>query len=208
MLIDNKDLDNLIFCRKCGTLHKKIDLEDGKVAKCSQCGVQMYRNSKNIFHKTFAFSITSLILFVVANIYPIMNVIIAGESRELTIIGMIYTLFKEGFVVVGAIILVVLVLSPLLVMLSYIIIGFLTTSKQAQGVVKMLMIFLTRARDWAMIDIFLVSILVALVKLIGYATIKFDIAFVALILFIIVDALTLKSIKPVELWQYYKRVYE
>jgi paraquat-inducible protein A len=207
-LIDNKELDNLIFCRKCGTLHKKINLENNRVAKCSECGHQMYRNSKNIFHKTFAYSLTALILFVVANLYPIIDVIIASESRELTIVGMIYTLFNEGFIVVGAIILVVLVLSPLFVMLSYILIGFLSISKRGKNIVKLLMIFLTRARDWAMIDIFLVSVLVALVKLVHYATIKFDVAFVALILFIIIDTLTLKSIKPVELWQYYKRVYE
>ena len=206
--MNNEDLDNLIFCQNCDTLHKKIELEDGKIAKCSNCGHQMYRNSKDIFKKTFAYSLTAITLFIVANIYPIMNVIIAGESRDLTIIGMIYTLFKEGFVVVGAIILVVLVLSPLMVMLSYIIIGILTQLKRGKDITKTLMIFLTRARHWAMIDIFLVSILVALVKLIHYATIHFDIAFIALILFIIVDALTLKSIKPVELWQYFRRVYK
>jgi paraquat-inducible protein A len=206
--LTDSELDNLIFCQNCGALHKKIELEEGKVAKCSVCHHQMYRNSRNIFRKTFAYSLTALILFIVANLYPIMNVIIAGESRDLTIMGMIYTLFNEGFIVVGSIILVVLVLSPLFVMLSYIVIGFLTSIKQGKNITKILMIFLTRARHWAMIDIFLVSILVALVKLFGYATIHFDIAFVALVLFIIVDALTLKSIKPVELWQYFKRVYK
>ena len=206
--MNNEDLDNLIFCQHCGALHKKIELEDGKVAKCSICHHQMYRNSKNIFQKTFAYSLTAITLFVVANLYPILNVVIAGESRDLTIMGMIYTLFNEGFIVVGSIILVVLVLSPILVMFSYIIIGILTAMKKGKNITKTLMIFLTRARHWAMIDIFLVSILVALVKLIGYATIHFDIAFIALILFILVDTLTLKSIKPVELWQYFKRVYK
>jgi len=205
--LTDRELDNLIFCQHCGALHKKVELDDGKVAKCSVCHHQMYRNSKNIFRKTFAYSLTAITLFLVANLYPIMNVIIAGESRDLTIMGMIYTLFEEGFIVVGSIILVVLVLSPLLVMFSYIIIGFLTSVKKGKNITKALMIFLTRARHWAMIDIFLVSILVALVKLIGYASIHFDVAFIALILFIIVDTLTLKSIKPVELWQYFKRVY-
>jgi len=167
----------------------------------------MYRNSKDIFNKTFAFSLTALILFIVANFYPIIDVIIAGDKRELTIAGMIWTLFDEGFFVVGAIVLVVLVLSPLFVMLSYIAIGVLTRLKIAKELAKFFMIFLTRTRDWAMIDIFLASIMVALVKLLHYATIELDIAFVALVLFVIVDILTLKSIKPVELWQYFNRVY-
>ena len=207
-MIDEKELDNLILCRHCDTLHIKKNLQGKAVAKCQECGYLLYRNSIRVFRRAFAFSLTAFFLFIVAYFYPILNVIIAGEKTQLTIMGMIQTLFNEGYFVVGSIILVVLVIAPLLVMLSYILVGILTQLKIAKSFVKFLIIFLVQMQKWAMIDIFLVSILVALVKLFNYATIEFGIAFSALVLFIIIDFLALRSIRPVELWQYYKRVYE
>ncbi len=207
-MIDEKDLDNLILCKHCDTLHIKKNLQGKAVAKCRECGYLLYRNSVRVFKKAFAFSLTAFFLFIVAYFYPILNVIIAGEKSQLTIMGMIQTLFAEGYFIVGSIILVVLVIAPLLVMISYILVGILTQLKIAKNFVRFLIIFLIQMQKWAMIDIFLVSILVALVKLFNYATIEFGIAFSALVLFIIIDFLALRSIRPVELWQYYKRVYE
>ena len=201
------ELDNLIICRKCFTLQKRVILKDKEVARCIECGELLYRNSKNIFNRTLAFSITALVLFIIMNLFPIMNVYIAGVKNSLTIFEMILRVYQEGFYIVASIILVVIILAPLLVLLSFIIIGILTKLKRGKEIVRILLIFLTQVRNWAMVDIFFISILVALVKLFGYAQIEFDIAFIALILFIIVDLFTLKSIKPVELWQYFNRVY-
>ncbi len=207
-MIEEKDLDNLILCKHCDTLHFKKNLEGRAVAKCSECGYLLYRNSRRVFRRAFAFSLTAFFLFLVAYFYPILEVIIAGEKNYLTIIDMIQRLFKERYFIVGSIIFVVLVVAPLLVMLSYILIGVLTQFKIAKRFVKFLIIFLIQMQNWVMIDIFLVSILVALVKLLSYATIHFGIAFSALVLFLIIDFIALRSIRPVELWQYFKRVYE
>jgi paraquat-inducible protein A len=160
-----------------------------------------------IFNRTLAFTITALMLFILMNMFPIMNVYIAGVKNPLTIPEMIIRVYQEGFYVVASIIFVVIVIAPLLVLLSFIMIAILTKFKKAKESVKILLIFLIKIRHWAMVDIFFISILVALVKLFGYAQIEFDIAFIALLLFILVDIFTLKSIKPVELWQYFNRVY-
>ncbi len=204
----NKELDNLIICPHCDTLHKRKNLDGKEIAKCKECGYLLYRNSKRVFYKAFSFALTSFFLLIVAIFYPILNVIIAGEKNSLSIIKMINKLFNENYIILGSIILTVLIISPLAVLFSYIIIGVLTYLKKGKNIVRFLIVFLIQMDKWAMLDIFLVSILVALVKLFNYATIEFGVSFIALILFIIVDFLTLKSIRPVELWQYYKRIYE
>ena len=201
------NLDDLIICNKCNTLHKKINLPNGAKARCSECNNLLYRNITDAFNKGVAFSITSLILYIVATLFPIINVSIAGVKNSLTIPDMIYTLFSENFFVVGAILMVVLVIAPLSVIVSYILLALFTKLKIFKNLSRHIISFLITSRDWSMIDIFAVSILVALVKLFGYAEVEFGVSSIALVLFVIVDIFTLKNIKPVELLSYYIKAY-
>jgi len=201
------NLDELILCNKCNTLHKKVKLPKGGKAKCKECGNLMYRNINDAFNKGVAFSITALILYIIAAIFPIIEVNIGGVKNSLTIPDMIFTLFSEGFFVVGSIVTVVLVISPLSVILSYIILAILAKIKRFKEVSRHIVSFLVVSRDWEMIDIFAISILVALVKLIGYAEVSFGVSSVALVLFVIFDILFLKNIKPIEIWTHFTRSY-
>ncbi len=204
----SEDLDNLIICENCHTVHKKVDIPNKKIAKCSVCGSKLYSNSKYSFQKAIAFSITALILFILANLFPILKVHIAGNESYLTIPKMVYTLFNEGFYVVGSIVFVVILIAPIVVILSYLLLGLLIKFKLLQPFARHIVVFLINSRNWAMVDIFGVSILVALVKLFGYAKIEFGVSAIALLLFIIIDVAVLKSIKPVELWSYFNRGYD
>ncbi len=203
-----EDLDHLIICRHCQTLQKKVTLKENEVAKCSECGEILYKNASMVFHKTLALSIAALILFILINIFPIMEVIIAGQKNELTILQMVSRLFNEGFIVVGSIVVVILFIAPLMLLLFFIIIGILSHFKVGKNIVRKLLILVVALRNWVMLDVFFISILVALVKLFGYAKIIFDVSFYALIFFVALDIFTLKNIKPIELWNYYFEVYE
>lgn len=204
----SENLDDLIICSHCETIHKKVELPKKKVAKCSVCGKKLYSNVDDTFKRAIAYSITALILFIIASMFPIIKVYIAGQESDLTIPGMIVTLFNEGFYVVDSIIFVVIVVAPLIVILSYIALAFLTYFKIFRGFARHIVSFLITSRSWAMVDIFVISILVALVKLFGYAQIDFGVSSIALILFVVVDIFVLKNILPVELWTYFNRAYD
>ena len=204
----SENLDDLIICSHCETIHKKVELPKKKVARCSVCGKKLYSNVDDTFKKAIAYSITALILFTIASMFPIIKVYIAGQESDLTIPGMLITLFNEGFYVVGSIVFVVIVIAPLIVILSYIALAILTYFKIFRAFARHIVSFLITSRSWAMVDIFLISILVALVKLFGYAQINFGVSSVALLLFVIVDTFVLKNILPVELWTYFNRAYD
>ena len=74
--------------------------------------------------------------------------------------------------------------------------------------VKKMLVVLSALVPWNMVEIFLISILVAMVKLIGYAEINFGISFWALILFVIIDIYMTKNISMIALWGLKERVYE
>lgn len=203
----SENLDDLIICPKCQSVHKKIQLPHKKVAKCSQCGAALYANAQDVFSRGVAFALTALILFVIVNLFPIITVTIAGQTTALTIPSMLHRLFSDGFIVVGSIVLVVVVIAPLVVILSFVSLALLSYFKLLKKFSKHIILFLIISRQWAMVDIFTVSILVALVKLFGYAQIHFGVSFFALVLFLAVDLFALRTIKPIELWIYFERAY-
>jgi len=203
-----ENLDELIICSHCHTVHKRIQLPSKKVARCRSCGTILYSNVKDTMNRAIAFALTAFILFLVFNLFPILKVTVAGVTSVLTIPEMITLLFKNSFFVIGSILLVVLVVAPLIVLLSFILLGILSNLKLYKSMARKIILFLIISRTWAMVDIFAVSILVALVKLFGYAQIHFGVAFYALILFVIVDIFFLKTIRPTELWIYFNRKFQ
>ncbi len=204
----SEDLDNLIICSHCHEVHKRIDLPPNKVAKCRSCGTILYANVADTMYRAIAFALTALILFGVVNIFPILDVTIAGVQSVLTIPQMIALLFENGFFVIGSILLVVLVVAPFIVLISFVLLGILAKLKLYKQLARKIILFLIISRSWAMVDIFVVSIFVALVKLFGYAQIHFGVAFYALILFVAVDLFFLKTIHPTELWIYFNRKFQ
>ena len=73
--------------------------------------------------------------------------------------------------------------------------------------VEKLLVFLAKLLPWNMTEIFLISIFVALVKLIGYAQIHFGISLWALVTFVLFDLYLSKSISIDELWRAKKRIF-
>jgi len=59
-----------------------------------------------------------------------------------------------------------------------------------------------------MVDIFFISLLVAMVKLFDYASIEIGISFIAFILTIILEIIITKNISAYELWKVYENVYQ
>ncbi len=200
-------LDELIICSKCHKLHRRVKLPHKKVAKCSHCGNILYSSVADTMQKAIAFAITALTLFIIVNIFPILKVTIASEQTNLIVPEMVYIMFENGFIVIGSMLLIVVLLAPFIVLLSFITLGVLSYLKIYKHFARKIILFLIISRQWAMVDIFTISILVALVKLFGYAEIHFGVAFYALLLFVIVDIFFLKTIRPTELWIYFDRKY-
>ncbi len=77
-----------------------------------------------------------------------------------------------------------------------------------ESAVKKMLVILSALLPWNMVEIFLISILVAMVKLIGYAEIHFGISFWALVLFVLFDIYMTRNISIIALWGMKERVYE
>ena len=209
MKLENEEaLDNLIICPSCHTLHEEIPIADGTKALCTECGNILYRYDSRLVDYGLAWSITGLIFFVVANFFPIVKIELLGHEQFVTIPKTFVALFDNGFYIVGLLCAFLIFIFPLMLFVLNSMIFLLFKRQSAPQFTKELLILLSHIKPWSMSDMFLISILVALVKLIGYAQIHMGVAFWALVFFVLIDLYISKMIKTSEIWMLRERIYE
>ena len=207
MKIENEDaLDDFVICHKCFTLNKEIPIKDGSKAYCSECKAILYRYDSKLIDHGLALSITGLIFFVLANLFPLIQIDLLGSEQYITIPKTIISLFENGFYIVGLICIFLIFIFPLMIFIINMVLFLLLKLERGEKTTKELLVLLSHITPWSMADIFFISILVALVKLIAFGQIHIGIAFWALMVFVLIDIYITKNIHLSEIWMLRKRI--
>jgi len=202
-----EDLDRLIICHKCHALHREVPVRDGSKACCRECKTVLYRYDTKLIDHGLALSIAALVFFVLANSFPLVKIEILGHEQFITLPKTFLGFFENGFYIVGMMVAFLIFIFPLMVTLVYILLFILLKLKRSPELVKALLVLLGKLLPWSMTEIFLVSIFVALVKLIGYAQIYMGTALWALSAFVLLDLYIGQKIHLGEIWMLRKRMY-
>lgn len=208
MKLENEDaLDNLIICQQCFTLHEEVPIKDGSKACCTECGGILYRYDSKLANHGLALSITGFIFFILANTFPLIKMDILGSEQFITLPKTVFSLFENEFYLVGFLCLFLILIFPLMIFIINIFLFTLLKLERGPETTKELLILLSHISPWSMADIFFISILVALVKLVAFGQIHIGIAFWALMVFVLIDVYITKRISLSELWMLRKRIF-
>ncbi len=205
---NQKKLDNLVICPKCATLHKKVILKNAVKANCTVCHTTLYKNENNLLNRSLALSISTLVFFIIANLFPIVTINFQGNISDVTLSSVFIEMFERGYYLVGILCSFVIFILPLILLILFIALTIFMKLKIYENIVKKILVAIASLLPWNMMEIFLVSILIAMVKLIDYAEINFGISFWALVLFVIFDIYMSKNINIVAFWDLKERIYD
>jgi len=200
-LIKKRDListSNLIGCDECDTISKKTPLQKGEKALCPCCGGELYQQTKSL-KKLLALVCTAFIVFIIANCYPIVSVELQGNHSETSLIGAVIAMFQINRFFVGTLIFITTFIMPLInILLLFYILYPVSLRKKRPKFLVQAMRLLSSFRIWAMIEVFLIGVLVTLVKLVGMVVVIPGIALWAFavlsILMIMITSVKLQSI--------------
>ncbi|WP_457564322.1 paraquat-inducible protein A [Caminibacter sp.] len=187
----------IVICPKCNTLHYKKKIEKNQVAVCSKCGLVLYNNIKGIEYLLFSFSFSAFVFFLIANLYPVIQIDIMGYKGTFTILDTIFYLYSKGYVFISLFTLFTIFLFPLILIILAFIFSFLFILKIKA---KQLLIAIGVLRDFIYIDIFFVGILVSLVKVINYGDIILNIGFFSYIYVLIYFIYFFKYVRFSDYW--------
>jgi paraquat-inducible protein A len=166
--------DNLIGCLECGLLSRIRRLAPRQRARCPRCGADLHRRKPESLSRTWALVITATILYVPANLFPVMTVVSFGKGEADTILSGVKALIEANMWPLALLVFFASITVPVLKLMG---IGFLLVSVQSRSTWRpqertRLYRVIEGVGRWSMIDIFMISILVALVKLEAIATIE------------------------------------
>ena len=160
-------------CHACGLLSRVGEHAHGGVA-CPRCGAELHLRKPRSLERTWAFVIAALICYVPANVLPMMRVTSLGRAQSDTIMSGVVYFLTHGAWPLALVIFTASVFVPVLKI--SILIGLLVSVHRGsrwRPRERTLLYRLTEAVGrWSMVDIFVVTILVALVRLGNLATVE------------------------------------
>ncbi len=160
----------LIACRHCGTVWRGAS--DGQ--RCSRCGSRLRSRLPDSLGRTWALLIAALILYVPANLLPVMTTRTLFGAQEDTILSGVIHFWVSGEWPLALIIFVASFLVPLFKLAALTLMTALAQFRSDWG-------RLERARlhriveligRWSMLDVFVVAVLAGLVQIQGFAEVS------------------------------------
>lgn len=172
-MIENKAIDRgIIMCHCC---HQLATIN--KVGTyCPRCQTKLHARKPNSINRTWLLLITAIILYIPANLLPIMTVDYLGMSTPSTIMSGVITFIDMGDWLVGGVVFTASILIPSLkllglsILLMYVQLGHHLPPKLCTIMYR----FIEWIGRWSMLDIFVIAIMVALVNFGNLSTIKAD----------------------------------
>ncbi len=192
---------NLIACHECDLVNRIPPLPRRAAARCVRCGGVLLRSKPDSIDRTIALTLAGIVLFLVACSFPFLSMENAGIVQETALFTGIYNLYKQKMVPLATLVLITCVLVPLAQMLGllYVMIP-LKRNRPARHTARVFRIYL-HLKPWGLMEVYLIGILVALVKLGKMATIVPGLSVIAFGLLVFVLAGAYTALDPHLVWE-------
>jgi paraquat-inducible protein A len=191
----------LVGCHECDAVLPEPDVPDGGAAICGRCGATLFRRQRHTVEITFALTVAAAILFIVANSFPFLSFEMQGRMTQTTLGSGAEALWDQGRVAVAALVMLTTILAPMVqISLMLYVLGPMHFGFRAPGSAIAFRLVET-FRPWSMMEVFLIGILVALVKLADMAEIVPGLALWAFALLIPILAGASAFLDPEIVWR-------
>ncbi|MCM2679976.1 paraquat-inducible protein A [Echinimonas agarilytica] len=170
---------HMVACTDCDLLVSLLEVPPHNDANCPRCGKRIFSHSPFKLDGLFALAFTGFILWFPSNFLPLITIRLFNQELSTTIWGAGLTLIDGGFWFVGSLVIFAGAVAPLVTMGCLIALLYGYKRQWAPSTLVVLMKIMNRIRKWAMLEIYLISFLVAVFKLKDYADIYFGLGLVS-----------------------------
>ncbi len=163
---------SVVSCHSCSLL-SEVHAGDAH-GRCRRCGAALHERKPNSVARTWALLLAAVIFYIPANVLPIMKVVSFGKAQSDTIMSGVIYFIESGSWYLALLIFFASVVVPVLKMiaLSYLLISVQRRSHWRPADRTRLYRITEAVGRWSMVDVYVVTLMVALVELGALATIE------------------------------------
>lgn len=157
----------MVLCRTCNKIFDNARQSSGHQHRCPRCGSAVQLRIPSSVSHTWAFVLTGFFLLIPANICPITQVVRFGAGTPDTIMSGVMSLINSGMIPIAAIIFVASIVVPIfkLAGLAFLLLCIHFKWKISPFHCTIVYRFISLIGKWSMLDLFMISILSALVDM-------------------------------------------
>ncbi|GGM00771.1 paraquat-inducible protein A [Pseudomonas asuensis] len=156
-----------IICEHCDSVYHRRPLARGEAARCIRCDAVIERSRRFNVEQLFALTLAAAIMFIFANAFPIMHISLQGLSNEATLWESVQALAQGRITLIALVAGLAIIFAPLFqILLLGWVLGYAYVGEIAPGF-RACMRALEHLRPWSMLEVCLLGILVAIIKLAG-----------------------------------------
>ncbi len=191
--------ENAALCPACDLMVVLPLLLCGTKANCPRCKTTLSSCWREPGKHCIGYAISALFMLLLANLFPFVEMNVAGITHYITLIHIPTVLFNEDYVPLATLFMVTVQLIPLFCMLAILLLCCKTLHSLWLRV--WLAKYLFQLKAWCMVEIFLAGVLVSLVKLHAWGDIGAGTSFIPYCLFCLLQIRAFQCVDQRWLWQ-------
>ena len=196
----NSARPSLRSCHCCGLIQRMPTLAAGEHAVCARCASRLGHGDPRRTRLAAMLALSALALYPAAMLLPLLRIEKLGHLREDSLVSGVVTLWGQGYWLVGSVVFLFSVLLPPLKLFALL---WLSLGRPGRGGRKHALVYrlVEGLGRWGMLDVMLVAILLAMVKLGGLVNIHAGAGLLAFTLLVLTSLLASLVFNPQTLWQ-------
>ncbi len=197
-----ENLSGLVACPTCDTLHRIGDVGEGQRARCVRCHAILMNPRASAMTKIVMLALTATVLMIAAISFPFLTIEARGLAQKSSVIDAILA-FSDGVMIpLSLAVAALIVVLPMMRLLAivYVLAPMAIGWRPARGAVAAFRLA-EGLKPWAMAEIFVIGVAVALVKVAGLAQLTIGPAFWAFSALVLVTVLNDNFMCRLTIWR-------
>ena len=200
-VLEEVPLEQLAACPECDLLMLKPDLSLGQVAECPRCSCELFRLRHRIVGPGLALVLAALLLYFPANLLPIMRLNLLGRVTDDTVWSGVLSLYSSGMQGVAVVVFLCSMAVPLLKLLCQLAVLLCIALDRAKPLGMLLYRTYHHLREWGMLEVYLLGILVSIIKLRDMAELSLGIGLACFAGLLVVQVWLELVMSPHQVWE-------
>ncbi len=197
-------LDHMVSCRSCGLVCYSEGALDPEqcVGGCPRCGQRLHRRKPDGLRRCMIFVFCAIILYIPANVFPVMTIIKLHRGGGHTILEGVKELYQAHMLPLALLVFFASITVPVLKILSLCAMSFATWRGSSRCLIDRTRLYriVELIGRWSMIDVFMISILVAMVHFGPLANVNADGGMLAFAAVVVLTICASDSFDPRVMW--------